>query len=375
MDGPPEEEFAPTHSIFQSSLNLTSSMKKNDTTNLNLPAGLAPPKKMRLCSRGTGEVIHVLHFKALPERLQDFEETIQALSHSLHNLHSGITDLRICNPSNREVCFIITFLSEDDKQRFQLGPQLDAQEVLADMIEGGTPSFELSGSLMPDTHTLPSLLEYLKTHVNGLSHTAHDVRAVQKEMKKWFPRRSEYEKYIHWDLECPEKYTRNLVFHNEHMDVILMCWPPGAASSIHDHANSSCWVSVVEGVVHEVQYIMPQLDRQFIETEMRNPTGAVGRCGKLNLLGEAALQPRGCTSTYANNDIGIHRVENRTKEPAYTLHVYAPPLTKMKIFKENGEVSVFNVARMPFTSIEGERSSVGVIDVHAWNFNQCRYST
>ena len=30
---------------------------------------------------------------------------------------------------------------------------------------------------------------------------------------------------------------------------------------------------MVEGVVHEVQYALPTLDKRFIEAEMQNPTG------------------------------------------------------------------------------------------------------
>lgn len=32
---------------------------------------------------------------------------------------------------------------------------------------------------------------------------------------------------------------------------------------------------MVEGVVHEVQYALPTLDKRFIEAEMKNPTGYV----------------------------------------------------------------------------------------------------
>ena len=35
------------------------------------------------------------------------------------------------------------------------------------------------------------------------------------------------------------------------MDVLLMCWPPGHVSKIHDHDESSCFVLVVEGSVTE----------------------------------------------------------------------------------------------------------------------------
>lgn len=80
-----------------------------------------------------------------------------------------------------------------------------------------------------------------------------------------------------------------------------MCWPPHTESSIHDHEESSCFVAVVEGSACEVQYRMPVVDRQFLATEMKNPTGAVGRCGRLTKIAETALG-RGVVQ-YANNDL------------------------------------------------------------------------
>ena len=52
----------------------------------------------------------------------------------------------------------------------------------------------------------------------------------------------------------------------------------------------------------------------------------------------------GVTTAYANNDIALHRVENRTDAPAFTLHIYAPGLRKIKLFRECGEVSVCTVS-------------------------------
>ena len=81
------------------------------------------------------------------------------------------------------------------------------------------------------------------------------------------------------------------------------------------------------------------------------------------------------TSTYANNDIGLHRVENRSQQPAYTLHVYAPGLRKMHIFKEVKDGGIVSVATVPIMSADGVRTGEwspstdpdGVIDVEAWN--------
>lgn len=72
---------------------------------------------------------------------------------------------------------------------------------------------------------------------------------VRGNLARWFPREEEYQEYIHWDENDPAKYTRNLIFNNKDMDVLLLCWPPGAKSAIHSHDDSSCWVALVEGEV------------------------------------------------------------------------------------------------------------------------------
>jgi cysteine dioxygenase len=225
---------------------------------------------------------------------------------------------------------------------------------------------------MPAAHTLSSLLEYLKVNLKGSNFNAHNVRQISKEMEKWFPRPSEYGQYIPTLSDAGDQsrqgYTRNLVFGNEDFDCILMCWPAGSQSTIHDHDSSSCWVTVVEGSVHEVQYALPRLDKQFLEAEQRHPATAVGHCGELKVVNVAMLDASGgVTGTYANNDIGIHRVENRTNEMACTLHVYAPPLRKMKVFDmESGLVRV-HVAESRNCGLFCSLPDEGLFDVEAWN--------
>jgi hypothetical protein len=61
--------------------------------------------------------------------------------------------------------------------------------------------------------------------------------------------------------------------------------PPGARSLVHCHDESSCWVSLVEGAVVEVQYAPPPgMDDGFFARAMHDPDGAVGRCGPLRIV-------------------------------------------------------------------------------------------
>jgi len=265
--------------------------------------------------------------------------------------------------------------AESDVFEAQVLPKMSA--TLEDVVEGGSASFSRSGSLMPRAHSLTSLLDYLKGSLVGKHYSEHDIAGVRGELGRWFPRRSEYEQYVHWDLESPEKYTRNVVYSSSDMEVLLMCWPPHTRSSLHCHDGSSCWVAAVEGVVHEVQYIEPAYDKGFIASQLRDPTGAVGACGALRVLNVQPIgMPATPTTAYTNNSVGLHRIENRTDQPALTLHVYAPRLRKMKIFKENADGTAHvTVAALTYMSEAGEKTGLwgkhtdpdGVLDVHAWN--------
>ena len=60
---------------------------------------------------------------------------------------------------------------------------------------------------------------------------------------------------------------------------------------------------------------------KFLQAEKNDPAHAVGTFGRLKMLSVAELDTGGVTGTYANNEIGIHRVENRTDKLACTFCV------------------------------------------------------
>jgi hypothetical protein len=66
-------------------------------------------------------------------------------------------------------------------------------------------------------------------------------------------------------------------------------------------------------------------------------------------------------------DIGIHRVENRSEELACTLHVYAPPLRKMKVFDQDKGLVHVHVAESQASGGSCMLPDEGIFDVEAWN--------
>ena len=327
----------------------------------------------KICHQGTGEQVMMFTYTACEGREEEFEEIIQRVAHGFYNMETGIRDMRVCHPRVGEAAFCITFTGRADMERFKAGPARDAWVELQPVVQEGGEKYT-AGCLMPDTNTFVNLIDVLRKKIIGSSYATHDVEGVRREICKWFPRRHEWEKFIHWD-ESPKKYTRNLMYGDEKMDVILMCWPPHCSSTIHDHDESSCWAYCIEGEVKETQYTMPCFDRTFYNSEGAK-AGAVGRC--TDLREKCVSSMRGGDCAYVTNAIGLHRVHNDTDKPAYTMHVYAPGLRKFKIFAEAGSVSINALAEAPMTSIDGVRQASwtsatnpdGVVDIAAWNTAQ-----
>ena len=343
-------------------------------------APVPAPASRKLCDLGTGEQMEVLAFRAAAGRVECFEKIVQRLSFELQQMETGVSDVRVMHPACGEATFVVTLLSRAEAERFgaELKPRMLA--ALQPVSDGGQPLYANCGSLMPQAHSLGSLLTTLKERLAGVHCVAeHDVRGIGREIARWFPRPEEYAPYVSVDPADPRAYTRNVMLSTPEMEVLLMCWPAGARSTIHCHDESSCWVCAVEGEVHEVQFDLPLLDKKFERQAREDPRGNItGKCGPLRAVQVRSL---GCgvadatgdipgKQTYANNEIGIHRIENRSGHPAITMHVYAPRLRRMKIFRDTGDVAVVTV-----TSDEGDATveKVGdwdsgeILDVASWN--------
>ena len=55
------------------------------------------------------------------------------------------------------------------------------------------------------------------------------------------------------------RYTRNLLDGgNGKYNVIILCWSEGQGSAIHAHANSNCFVKVLDGQITETMFKWPE---------------------------------------------------------------------------------------------------------------------
>lgn len=108
-------------------------------------------------------------------------------------------------------------------------------------------------------------------------------------------------------------YRRNTIAESPWFELLALCWRSGHCTPIHDHAGVSCAFRVIEGTGTEIRFTM-------------TPSG---------LICPAATIPMAPGYVCAAADADIHQVANMQPPGVdlITLHIYSPPINKMKTYK------------------------------------------
>jgi cysteine dioxygenase len=153
--------------------------------------------------------------------------------------------------------------------------------------------------------SLASLVETLE----GL-----DARPEMSQVDEWMRRvevsREELRPYVSFKEGT---YARHRVFICNHAELLVLCWRPGQRTPIHDHAGSFGSVRVLEGFMWETLF------------EMDSGTGLVYKSAR-------EWTPGHVTGADVPD---IHQLGNPDVSSAdlITLHLYAPPLTSLNVYK------------------------------------------
>ncbi len=138
---------------------------------------------------------------------------------------------------------------------------------------------------------------------------------------------AEFEKYATWKDGC---YTRNCLARRDGFEFILLCWSTGASTPIHGHGGQNCWVYQVSGEIRE---------RRYNEHD-----------GHFEVVNEAILNEG--RITFMHDRMGYHTLENISDGKAMTLHVYANPIDRCKVY--NDEKGRFEIKEMEYDTVDGE---------------------
>ncbi|XP_064596375.1 cysteine dioxygenase type 1-like [Liolophura sinensis] len=177
------------------------------------------------------------------------------------------------------------------------------------------------------TTTAPnSLKELIRELHNVFSSDRVDIDYVKHLMSQFKSVKKEWKKYAKFD---PFRYTRNLVDSgNGKFNLMILCWNESQGSSIHSHANSHCFLKVMQGSVKEEMYDWPKDTDHDLDTEVTDGVSEKMVPREIMIHESEAV-------TYINDDIGLHRVENPSHtDPAVTLHLYSPPFDACDTFDQ-----------------------------------------
>lgn len=119
------------------------------------------------------------------------------------------------------------------------------------------------------------------------------------------------EPYIYFD---EKNYTRNLIFKSPDFELMVLCWGAHHETPIHDHSGSYGSLIVMDGCLHEVLY--RALPASQALTQIRETEAISG------------------TATSIHDEIGYHKLVNRSSERAVTLHLYAKPIESFYVYNQ-----------------------------------------
>lgn len=121
--------------------------------------------------------------------------------------------------------------------------------------------------------------------------------------------------------DARRKYSRTLLYRCDRFEVLALHWEPGCASSIHDHGGALCWLAVASGTVG-------------VENFVRRDSGNTPGFARIDFDGRETLSAGAID--HRQDDIHLHRCFTGT-EPAISLHVYAHPIDRFRMFDERAQ--------------------------------------
>ncbi|MBK5260151.1 MAG: cysteine dioxygenase family protein [Thermoanaerobaculia bacterium] len=136
--------------------------------------------------------------------------------------------------------------------------------------------------------------------------------------------------YMNW---LPDRHTRNKIFRNDMIEVMLICWPAGAITPLHTHNGQLGWMTMIEGRIVVENYRKLECNKP----ENQNVVGLDCLAGATSItmehLNDEIAIPGGPLNTVDKLQT-IHRIRNAggPTDRAISMHVYSRPIDSCVVF-------------------------------------------
>lgn len=143
-------------------------------------------------------------------------------------------------------------------------------------------------------------------------------------------------RYLTWDRQ---HYTRNLIDKTPLYELIAICWEVGQVSSVHNHRDQNCWMSVPIGRLLVENFHLISQDIEHGQSQL-TPIDTV----EMNLAHPCAVNPSD----------PVHRVVNPKHfgERAVSLHIYSRPFDTCVVYSP--EQGTCGVIKLHYTTMFGK---------------------
>jgi cysteine dioxygenase len=143
-------------------------------------------------------------------------------------------------------------------------------------------------------------------------------------------RRPDLERYKLW---LTDRHTRNKIFRNDMIEVMLICWPVGAITPLHTHNGQLGWMTMIEGKLLVENYKKISCNKP--ENEQVVGIDCIAGATEIDMqhLNNEYAVPGGPLNTVDKTQT-IHRIQNLAewKQPAVSMHVYSRPIDSCVVF-------------------------------------------
>jgi cysteine dioxygenase type I len=143
-------------------------------------------------------------------------------------------------------------------------------------------------------------------------------------------RAEDLERYKRW---VPDRHTRNKIFRNDMIEVMLICWPAGAITPLHTHNGQLGWMTMIEGKLIVENYHKVSCNKPENEQVVGLDCLAGATQIEMQHLNDELAIPDGPLNTVDKKQT-IHRIINRAEwqQPAVSMHVYSRPIDSCVVF-------------------------------------------
>ena len=169
--------------------------------------------------------------------------------------------------------------------------------------------------------------------IDGIRQLADGVitkKAIYDYLIRYEIQSDDLERYKQW---LPDRHTRNKIFRNDMIEVLLICWPIGATTPLHTHNGQLGWMTMIEGKLIVENYRKVSCNRPENEQVVGMDCLAGATEIVMEHLDTEYARPGGPLNTVDKKQT-IHRILNPAEwnERAVSMHVYSRPIDSCVVF-------------------------------------------